>query len=82
MLERADAESESASRTLTDLRLSGIASGPDGGLALIDGRCLRAGDAVPGTRYVVAEVHADRVLLSVAGRSEPVELLLGALGGG
>ncbi len=82
MLERADAESESASRTLTDLRLSGIASGPDGGLALIDGRCLRAGDAVPGTRYVVAEVHADRVLLSVNGRSEPVELLLGALGGG
>ena len=44
--------------------------------------CLRAGDAVPGTRYVVAEVLADRVLLSVAGRSEPVELLLGALGGG
>lgn len=82
MLERADAESESASRTLTDLRLAGIASGPDGALALIDGRCLRAGDAVPGTRYVVAEVLADRVLLSVAGRSEPVELLLGALGGG
>ncbi|MBM3985540.1 MAG: hypothetical protein FJ296_07625, partial [Planctomycetes bacterium] len=81
MLERADAESESASRTLTDLRLSGIASGPDGGLALIDGRCLRAGDEVPGTRYVVAQVHADHVLLGVAGRSEPVELLLGALGG-
>jgi hypothetical protein len=82
MLERSDTESASASRTLTDLRLSGIAAGPDGTLALIDGRCLRAGDAVPGTRYVVTEVRADRVLLSVAGRSEPVELLLQALGGG
>jgi hypothetical protein len=82
MLERADAESESASRTLTDLHLSGISTGPDGGLALIDGRCLRAGDAVPGTRYTVAEVRADRVLLLATGRSEPVELLLGALGAG
>ncbi len=82
LLDRAEAEGDTAARTITDLRLTGITAGPDGGLALIDGRCLRAGDAVPGTRYAVVEVLADRVLLRLSGRGEPVELVLEALGGG
>lgn len=62
------------------LRLDGLVTGADGGTALIDGRCLRPGDALPGTRYVLAEVRADRVLLDAPGRAAALELLLEAPG--
>ena len=63
---------------LARVRLRGLASDAQGGVALVDGRFLRVGDTLPGTRLVLTSIQRDRVLLAEPGRSEPVVLLLEA----
>jgi len=56
--------------------LRGVVQTEDGGVALINGRLLRAGDALPGTELTVVTILNDRVLLRTPDRSALVPLLL------
>jgi|GEM_PF-6118693 len=61
---------------LASMELRGVLAGPTGGVALLDGYLLRPGDAVPGTRFEVVEIHRDRVELTHPDLSQPVRMLL------
>ena len=94
MLARADAAAKVAEETdgsvtraeieaqLARFRVHGILADSEGGLALVDGRFLRVGDELPGTRLHVHEIRRDRLLVSSPGRTEAFPLLLDPLGAG
>ncbi len=80
LLARTESGSAGSGPATADLRVAGILASRDGALALIDGRLLRVGEDVPGTRYTVTAILADRVVLEAPGRPAALTLRLDPLG--
>ncbi|HTE05233.1 MAG TPA: hypothetical protein VK824_03475, partial [Planctomycetota bacterium] len=66
--------------TLGAVELRGLLPSETGGVALINGRTLHEGDALPGTSFTLVTILADRVLLRSPDRTALVPLLLEPMG--
>jgi type IV pilus biogenesis protein PilP len=62
-------EAARSEQTWSKLELRGVVFGQGRALALVNGRVLREGDELPGTRYAIEKILADRVVVALPGGS-------------
>lgn len=69
LVESLQGRSGSAADAWSRLELRGTLVGPERALALVNGRMLAVGDELPGVRYRIDRILADRVIAVTAGGS-------------